>query len=159
MLRAFFARFVPVAVVVFLVSACGSDGDMDVPSNPAVETYASALGVNISQMTRKGEALFVQDLTEGTGQEAIAGRSLDVRYSGWLVNGHRFDSNVGEAPFTFTLGRGQVISGWDQGVAGMKVGGKRKLVIGSALGYGRAGSGPIPPNATLVFDVELLAVR
>ena len=131
----------------------------DIPSNPAVETYASALGVNIAQMVKRNDHLYVQDLTVGSGAEAVSGRTLDMRYTGWLVNGNRFDSNAGGPVFTFTLGAGMVIPGWDQGVAGMKVGGKRKLVIGSTLGYGRAGSGPIPPNATLVFDVELVAVR
>ena len=95
----------------------------------------------------------------GTGAEAIAGRTVRVTYSGFLVNGSRFDSNVGGSAFSFTLGAGMVISGWDQGVLGMKVGGKRKLVIGSALGYSNQGQGPIPANATLVFDVELLGVQ
>jgi FKBP-type peptidyl-prolyl cis-trans isomerase len=131
----------------------------DIPSNPAVETYAPALGVNIAAMTKRGDALYIQDLTVGTGAEAVSGRVLRMTYTGWLINGQRFDTNVGGAPFSFTLGAGMVISGWDQGVAGMKVGGKRKLVIGSALGYGRSGSGPIPPNATLVFDVELVGVQ
>jgi FKBP-type peptidyl-prolyl cis-trans isomerase len=85
----------------------------------------------------------------------VAGRTIQVRYSGWLINANRFDSGT----IDFSFGVGQVIPGWDQGLVGMKVGGKRKLVIGSALAYGRSGSGPIPPNSTLVFDVELLAVR
>lgn len=142
-----------------LTTACGGDEVPNIPSNPAVETYASSLGVNIAQMTKKSDNLFIQDLTVGAGAEAIAGKTVDVRYSGWLTSGNRFDSNVGGPVFSFTLGAGMVIPGWDQGVAGMKVGGKRKLVIGSALGYGPSGSGPIPPNATLVFDVEVLAVR
>jgi len=143
-----------------LLAGCGDNSSVpDIPSNPAVETYAAALGVNIAAMTKRGDALFVQDLTVGTGAEAVAGRTIRVTYTGWLINGQRFDSNVGGAPFSFTLGAGMVIPGWDQGVAGMRVGGKRKLVIGSALAYGRSGSGPIPPNSTLVFDVELLGVQ
>ncbi|PHX64747.1 MAG: peptidylprolyl isomerase [Gemmatimonadetes bacterium] len=110
-------------------------------------------------MTKKNDNLYVQDLVVGTGAEAIAGRTVRVTYSGFLVNGSRFDSNVGGSAFSFTLGAGMVISGWDQGVLGMKVGGKRKLVIGSALGYSNQGQGPIPANATLVFDVELLGVQ
>lgn len=150
----------PVLGAVALLSACGSDSTApNVPSNPAVETYASSLGVNIATMTKKNDNLFVQDVVVGTGAEAIAGRTIRVTYSGFLVNGNRFDTNVGGSPFSFTLGAGMVISGWDQGVAGMKVGGKRKLVIGSALGYSNQGSGPIPANATLVFDVELLGVQ
>lgn len=141
-------------------AACGDASSVpDIPSNPAVETYASALGVTIASMTRRSDALYVQDLTVGAGAEAVAGRVIRVTYTGWLVNGQRFDTNVGGAPFSFTLGAGMVIPGWDQGVAGMRVGGKRKLVIGSALAYGRSGSGPIPPNSTLVFDVELLGVQ
>lgn len=149
-----------VAAPLAILAACSDASSVpDVPSNPAVETYAPALGVTIAAMTRRSDALFVQDLTVGTGAEAVAGRVVRVTYTGWLINGQRFDTNVGGAPFSFTLGSGMVISGWDQGVAGMKVGGKRKLVIGSALAYGRSGSGPIPPNSTLVFDVELLAVQ
>jgi FKBP-type peptidyl-prolyl cis-trans isomerase FkpA len=159
-------RFLPraagallVAPLALLVACSDSSSVPDIPSNPAVETYAAALGVNIASMTRRSDALYIQDLTVGTGTEAVAGRVLRVTYTGWLINGQRFDSNVGGAPFSFTLGAGMVIPGWDQGVAGMRVGGKRKLVIGSALAYGRSGSGPIPPNATLVFDVELAGVQ
>jgi FKBP-type peptidyl-prolyl cis-trans isomerase FkpA len=144
------------AATAFL-TACGSESTgPGAPSNPALDTYNSTLGVNIASMTKRGDNLYVQDLVVGTGAEAIAGRTLRVTYSGWLVNGTRFDSNVGGAAFSFTLGIGRVITGWDQGVVGMRVGGKRKLVIGSQLGYGSQGSGAIPPNATLVFDVELL---
>ena len=142
------------------MSACGTDSTApDIPSNPAVETYAATLGVNIAAMTKKSDNLFVQDLVVGTGAEAVAGRTVRVTYSGYLISGSRFDSNVGGSPFSFALGGGQVIAGWDQGVVGMKVGGKRRLVIGSSLGYGRQGSGPIPANATLVFDVEVLNVQ
>ena len=142
------------------MSACGTDSTApDIPSNPAVETYAATLGVNVAAMTKKSDNLFVQDLVVGTGAEAVAGRTVRVTYSGYLINGSRFDSNVGGSPFSFVLGGGQVIAGWDQGVVGMKVGGKRRLVIGSSLGYGRQGSGPIPANATLVFDVEVLNVQ
>jgi hypothetical protein len=159
MFRTLIRRVAPLVGAVLLTAGCGSDATPDIPSNPAVETYATSLGVNIAQMTRKTDNLFVQDLVVGTGADAIAGRSMDLHYTGWLVNGSRFDTSVGRSPITITLGVGQVIAGWDQGVAGMKVGGRRKLVIGSALGYGRTGSGSIPPNATLVFDVELVAVR
>lgn len=159
MLRTFTRRVVPLVGAMLLAAGCNSDSTPDIPSNPAVEVYASSLGVNIAQMTKKNDNLYYQDMTVGTGSEAIAGRSIDVRYTGWLINGTRFDSNVGGALLTFTLGTGWVISGWDQGLVGMKAGGKRKLVIGSSLGYGRTGSGTIPPNSTLVFDVELIAVR
>ncbi|MCC6244889.1 MAG: FKBP-type peptidyl-prolyl cis-trans isomerase [Gemmatimonadaceae bacterium] len=110
-------------------------------------------------MTKKSDNLYIQDLAVGTGAEAIAGRRLTMAYTGWLVDGTQFDSSIGRADFSFPLGSGQVIGGWDQGIAGMRVGGRRRLVIGSALGYGSTGSGAIPPNATLVFTVELKAVQ
>ena len=140
--------------------APGSGGNNNTPSNPATDTYAAALGVNISAMTKKSDALYVQDLAVGTGAEAVNGRTIGMTYTGWLVNGTKFDSNVGGSVFSFALGTGYVITGWDQGIVGMKVGGRRRLVIGSALGYGSRGSSPvIPPNATLVFDVELRSAQ
>ena len=101
------------------------------------------------------------DLTPGTGPEARAGQRVTVHYTGWLTNGTKFDSSLDRKdPFTFALGRGQVIKGWDTGVAGMHVGGKRRLIIPPDLGYGAGGAaGVIPPNATLIFDVELLGVQ
>jgi FKBP-type peptidyl-prolyl cis-trans isomerase FkpA len=106
------------------------------------------------------------DTVVGKGKEAVSGKTVVVHYTGWLYapkapkqRGQQFDSSVGRGPFTFPLGMGAVIKGWDQGVAGMKVGGKRTLVIPSELGYGAGGAGPIPPGATLLFDVELLDVK
>ena len=105
--------------------------------------------------------LQITDIVVGTGDEAIAGKSVSVLYTGTLTDGKKFDSAIDPGkPFIFALGQGQVIKGWDQGVAGMKVGGKRKLIIPPYLGYGERGAGGlIPPNATLVFDVELLRVE
>ena len=102
------------------------------------------------------------DITVGTGAEAKPGQTVRVHYTGWLErNGKKFDSSVDRGqPFTFKLGEGRVIKGWDQGVEGMKVGGKRQLLIPPNLGYGdRGAGGVIPPDATLIFDVELLAVK
>ncbi len=101
------------------------------------------------------------DQAVGTGDTAKAGQTVSVHYTGWLTNGKKFDSSVDRGqPFSFKLGVGQVIKGWDEGVQGMKIGGKRKLTIPSNLGYGARGAGGlIPPHATLVFDVELLGVQ
>lgn len=106
------------------------------------------------------DTLQIEDIVVGDGEEATAGNTVTVHYTGWLTNGTKFDSSVDRGrPFQFPLGGGRVIAGWDQGVAGMKVGGKRKLTIPPELGYGARGAGGvIPPNATLVFEVELLGV-
>ncbi len=100
------------------------------------------------------------DIKAGTGATAKSGQKVTVHYTGWLTSGKQFDSSVGKAPFSFKLGASQVIQGWDEGVAGMKVGGKRQLRIPPDLAYGSRGfPGAIPPNATLIFDIELLSVQ
>ena len=101
-----------------------------------------------------------EDVTVGEGAEAVAGKTVSVHYTGWLTDGQKFDSSKDRNdPFEFPLGAGMVIRGWDEGVQGMKVGGKRRLVIPPQLGYGARGAGGvIPPNATLMFEVELLGV-
>lgn len=126
----------------------------------------SALGVGGSMAENKQEVITASglkyiDQVVGTGEAAVAGKTANVHYTGWLENGTKFDSSVDRGqPFSFPLGAGRVIKGWDEGVQGMKVGGKRKLTIPSDLGYGSRGAGGvIPPNATLIFDVELLGVR
>jgi FKBP-type peptidyl-prolyl cis-trans isomerase len=127
---------------------------------------ASTLGVGGSMAENKQEVITPSglkyiDQEVGTGDVATAGKTASVHYTGWLESGKKFDSSVDRGqPFSFPLGAGRVIKGWDEGVQGMKVGGKRKLTIPSDLGYGSRGAGGvIPPNATLIFDVELLGVR
>ncbi len=101
----------------------------------------------------------IEDTQVGTGAEAKSGASVSLYYTGKLTDGTTFDSNVGKQPFEFKLGTGQVIPGFDQGILGMKVGGKRTITIPPSLGYGPQGTGPIPPNATLIFEIELTAVK
>ncbi|HVC10418.1 MAG TPA: FKBP-type peptidyl-prolyl cis-trans isomerase [Burkholderiales bacterium] len=110
--------------------------------------------------TTTASGLIIEELVVGSGAEAAAGQQVTVHYTGWLTDGRKFDSSKDRNdPFAFPLGRGHVIKGWDEGVAGMKIGGKRKLTIPPALGYGARGAGGvIPPNATLVFEVELLGL-
>ena len=143
------------SVVVLTASiACGED----TPTAPSATPETGLSNITTLQIT---------DVKVGDGAEATSGRSVTVHYTGWLYSqsapgnrGSKFDSSRDRnQPFPFTLGVGQVIRGWDQGVAGMKVGGQRTLVIPPGLAYGSQGSGQIPPNATLVFDVELLDVR
>jgi len=135
------------------------------PDSPAPETDlvagAAALGgpleASPERVTESG--LRITDLVVGEGPEAVAGQGVVVNYRGTLTDGREFDSSYGRGPFRFPLGGGRVIRGWDEGVAGMKVGGKRKLVIPPDLGYGSRGAGGvIPPDATLIFEVELLEV-
>ncbi len=104
--------------------------------------------------------LEIEDQIVGDGNEAVAGQTVQVHYTGWLVDGTKFDSSLDrDQTFSFKLGAGQVIAGWDQGVAGMKIGGARKLTIPPEMGYGERGAGGvIPPNATLVFKVELIGL-
>ncbi|MBL8446724.1 MAG: FKBP-type peptidyl-prolyl cis-trans isomerase [Zoogloeaceae bacterium] len=113
-------------------------------------------------MTSKTTAtgLVIEDLEEGSGEEAFAGQFVTVHYTGWLTDGSKFDSSKDRNdPFSFPLGLRHVIAGWDEGVQGMKIGGRRKLTIPPQLGYGARGAGGvIPPNATLVFEVELLKI-
>ena len=119
----------------------------------------SFIGVPMAA-TKTASGLVIEELIVGEGNIAASGQHVTVHYTGWLTNGSKFDSSKDRNdPFKFGLGQGQVIRGWDEGVQGMKVGGKRKLTIPPELGYGARGAGGvIPPNATLVFEVELLGV-
>jgi FKBP-type peptidyl-prolyl cis-trans isomerase FkpA len=155
-------RHLLLAAALVLTACRPSSGgsQVQVAGRPESLTYVPELKVDLTNMSKQASGLYLQDLTVGTGAVATPGSTVDVHYTGWLADGRKFDSSRGGAPFSFTIGRGMVIPGWDEGVAGMKVGGKRKLVLPPELGYGEAGAGGvIPPGATLVFEVELLGVR
>ena len=137
--------------LLLLTAACGDGSTGD----PATTPFAPELGVDLAAMQRRESGLYVQDLRVGEGAEAGVASMPSVRYTGWFADGRLLDSNVGGAPLEFQLGLRQVI----QGLLGMRVGGKRRLVIPSALGYGDEGRGPVPGKAVLVFDVELLSLR
>ncbi len=128
-----------------------------------VHRSAKAPATNASSSSNKGGSVMDLQKTDevvGTGAEAVAGKQVTVNYTGTLTNGTVFDSSYSRnQPFAFQLGAGQVIKGWDEGVVGMKVGGKRKLVIPPSLGYGNQTAGTIPPNSTLIFDIQLVSVQ
>lgn len=146
----------------FILVAVGCTKKENQPSNTAQTTTSTGSTSQSAPVTD----LKIEDLTTGTGAEATPGKTVKVHYTGWLATngtekGAEFDSSKkhGE-PFSFPLGAGKVISGWDKGVAGMKVGGKRKLIIPPQMAYGESGAGNvIPPNSTLIFEVELLDVK
>ena len=147
----FLSPVIMVGLVVFLFNK---------PANQTVTplpTSTSSATIDSTTM----EQLKIEDIKVGTGAEAISGKKITVNYKGALTDGTKFDSSYDRnEPFSFVLGAGEVIQGWDQGFAGMKIGGKRKLTIPSELGYGEYGAGSaIPPNATLIFEVELLGVE
>ncbi len=131
------------------------------PSDPNPILFAMAEETTQSDTNSRTteSGLTIIDLVLGEGDEAESGKTVTVNYTGTLENGEQFDTSYGRAPFPFPLGGGRVIKGWDEGVAGMKVGGKRKLVIPPELGYGSRNMGPIPANSTLIFEVELLKVN
>jgi FKBP-type peptidyl-prolyl cis-trans isomerase len=157
-----FALVVSLLAVFGVASGCGSADKPSTPgspSSPGAPSTSSPLKVN-GQPTTTASGLQYWDIVVGTGATAAPGSTVKVHYSGFLTNGQKFDSSRDRGePFLFPLGEGQVIKGWDEGVAGMKVGGQRQLRIPPQLGYGAEGAGgAIPPNATLIFDVELLGV-
>jgi len=131
------------------------------PSDPNPLLFAMAeqsSNLENSEITQSG--LIITDLEVGEGDKAQQGQTVTVNYTGTLENGEQFDTSIGRAPFSFPLGAGRVIKGWDEGVVGMQIGGKRKLTIPPELGYGSRGAGNvIPPNATLIFEIELLKVN
>jgi peptidylprolyl isomerase len=156
MIRSRFA--IPLALLISsLGSACATGGaEAPPPAAPAAGPDAPKVG----QQVTTPSGLKYTDLVQGTGAMAHAGQKAKVHYTGWLKDGTEFDSSRARGPFEFTIGGGQVIRGWDEGLLEMKVGGKRQLVIPSDLAYGERGSpGGIPPNAELKFEIELLGLE
>ena len=149
-------RLASVFALSLLFSACSADS---LPTGPdiASATFATSLGVNIPASTKTATGLYYRDIAVGSGATVVSGQKLVVRYTGSLINGTLFDSNpVG---FTFTIGIGEVISGWDQGIVGMKVGGTRQLIIPPALAYGATAKGSIPGYSILVFNVTVISAQ
>ncbi|HSG09572.1 MAG TPA: FKBP-type peptidyl-prolyl cis-trans isomerase [Longimicrobiales bacterium] len=136
-------RLTTLLLAALAASSCGDD--------PTMPDFDASLGIDLTTMTKTPSGLYYLDLVVGTGATVSTGQTATVGYTGWLPDGTRFDSGS----FSFTVGVGQVVAGFDEGVLGMKVGGKRKLVISPDLGYGDRANGPIPANSTLVFEVEL----
>jgi len=151
-------------IVLFLaallgISACKQSDNS--PKGKPESTMNDQAGTTGDRMIKTSSGLQYEDLVPGSGASPSTGKKVVVHYTGWLTDGTKFDSSLDKnEPFTFVIGAGQVIPGWDEGVMTMKIGGKRRLVIPAALGYGAAGAGGvIPPNATLVFEVLLLDIR
>jgi len=162
MIRSYAMRQVRILMALVLTlgaASCGSDSSG--PDVPDIETttFAASLGVDLGAMTRTASGLYWRDLTTGTGTTVTVGRQVTVFYTGWLVNGTQFDSNIGGNALGFRVGLGQVVPGFDEGVRGMAVGGERQIIIPPALGYGASGSSRIPPNSILVFRVRLASVQ
>jgi FK506-binding nuclear protein len=145
-------------LVLTLSAACGGKEQPAVPIEST--TFAPALGVDLKASTKMPSGLYYRDITPGTGASLAPGQNVGMRYVGSFADGKVFDSNPAPKPvFSFRLGAGQVIQGWDEGLVGMKVGGKRQLVIPANLAYGPNDYGPIPGNSVLVFTVDALSAQ
>jgi FKBP-type peptidyl-prolyl cis-trans isomerase len=140
-----------------LLAACGGPV---VPATIENTTFAGNLGVDLSKSTKTADGLYYRDINAGTGPALAVGQTVKVHYVGALPNGQTFDSNVDpQVPFSFALGVGQVIAGWDEGLQGAAVGSTRQLIIPPALGYGPYPVGSIPPNSILVFNVSIVSAQ
>jgi FKBP-type peptidyl-prolyl cis-trans isomerase len=152
-------RLISFVTLLAAITACEPTAPAG-PSDPATDSYAASLGVDIPSMVKLYPDLYYKDITVGTGTTASYGKTVYVQYTGYLTDGTVFDSQVGTDSIAVTLlDDGNLIVGWVYGVPGMKVGGTRKLVIGSNFAYGPKGRQGIPPNATLVFDITLKSVK
>lgn len=149
-----------VAVVAGLIYFLAAYNGTQAPSSQSETTQESNTINTTTTKNTPMEGLTIEDIKTGTGAEAVAGDMVEVNYTGTLTNGTKFDSSLDRhQTFSFALGAGQVIKGWDLGVAGMKVGGTRKLTIAPELAYGAQAVGPIPPNSTLIFTVDLVSIK
>lgn len=151
------------ALVAFpiLLSSCISL-DTTTPELVSIEqtSFASSLGVNLATSTKTLHGAYYRDIVVGTGAVIATGQTINVRYTGWLANGTKFESNVGVGdPLPFTFGVAQVIDGWDEALVGIRVGGQRQLIIPPSLAYGPYTYGPIPGNSVLVFTVEVISAQ
>jgi peptidylprolyl isomerase len=163
----------PVLLFLLAAAACGevqSGGTIDalrappdvpeMPVIPELVDYHADLDIAIAEMKQRTPGLLYQDDSVGTGDSVTVGSTVAIHYTGWLPDGTQFEtSRESGEPFVFQVGRGEVIEAWDEGLLGMQVGGRRKLVVAPALGYGQDGNGSIPSNTILVFAIELLEIR
>ena len=151
---------VVVLVLALVVCGCKSQQPEEAKEVDAVDAARKLGTPTENEVVTMDSGLEYIDVKVGEGAEAQAGQMVSVHYTGWLVHGKKFDSSVDRGqPFEFSLGAGHVIKGWDEGVAGMKIGGVRKLIIPADMGYGSEGAGQIPPDSTLIFEVELLGIK
>lgn len=155
--KQFIVFIIAVVIIGLLVFLGYKSAGTGTPADTATSTDQ---GAAVGNVNLSGEQLVVEDLLVGNGAEAKAGDKVTVHYTGTLTDGTKFDSSLDKGePFVFTVGAGQVIKGWDQGIPGMKEGGKRKLYIAPSLAYGETAVGSIPANSALIFEVELLKVE
>jgi FKBP-type peptidyl-prolyl cis-trans isomerase len=147
-----------------VLAACARAADRKPPESTTSDvtgaTFAPSLGVDLGAMTKTPRGAYVRDLISGTGEPVGAGQQVAIHYQGNLPNGIPFDANgPSDPPFVFRLGAGEVVPGFDEGVTGMRVGGRRQVVIPPALGYGAQANGPIPANSVLVFTIDLVSAK
>ena len=148
----------PLALAAAVLSCGGDSAGVEDPPKIEETEFAESLGIDLALMTKTATGLYYRDLVVSEGPTATVGVTVRVRYTGWLASGTEFDSNQGNG-IAFQLGANQVVKGFDEGIRGMRVGGKRQLIIPPNLGYGAGGSGAIPGNAILVFEVELVSIQ